>query len=739
MSADGQATSRRPAFLFAATIFLSAFLLFQIEPIAGKKVLPWFGGGATVWITTLVFFQFALLAGYGYAHFIALRLAPRAQGFVHIGLLLLSIAALPVILNERWTTGLGGDPALRLLLVLTLTVGPPFLLLSTTGPLVQHWFAQRFPHRSPYPLYALSNIGSLLALLSYPVFFERYLGLRAQSWLWAGAYLLFVSSCALIALRTARSGVPESHEATGTSLAGLELAEGDGETEAETEASTDLQHGDPVTPGRVVLWIALPACASALLLAVTNQLTQDVAGVPLLWVLPLAVYLVTFILCFSDDRTYDPLLYTAALIPAGVGAVYVLTNQGFEILYQTALYLLVLFLACMSLHGETSLIRPHTRHLTAFYLMVSLGGALGGVFVALVAPLLFAGYWEYHIAILATPLLVLLARFRALYLRLSLPALLGGTAVAALLLMPAGGRLPLLGVNVGGLAYYLTADYIHLQESAIRIERDFYGVVRVFRGYPQLGDPVANVMQHGRINHGFQFVDEELRAKRTGYYGPNTAVGMAMEKNPNRGKRPLTVGITGLGAGMIAAYAERGDDWSFYEISPLVVDLAEKQFTYLADARARGVTTQLFTGDARTVLESQLPRAEAKQFDVLVLDAFTSDAVPVHLLTREALAIYRQHLRPDGMLLINISNAYLDISPVVRGLGEDGGFEAHWTLDDRGPQGRLASIWVVLTNNRAFLDNPEVRKTFAPWPDDARPPVLWTDDYSNLYRLIKLY
>ncbi len=723
MSADGQTATRRPTLLFAATIFLSAFLLFQIEPITGKKVLPWFGGGSTVWITTLVFFQFALLAGYGYSHLIALRLSPRAQGLVHIGLLTLSLAALPVVLSERWAAVGEGSPALQLLRMLTVTVGPPFLLLSTTGPLVQHWFAQRFPNRSPYPLYALSNIGSLLALLSYPVVFERYLGLRAQSWLWAIGYLSFVGCCALIALRTSRSPAPETHEASGTGLMGLEV--GEGETGASAAVSIEAQHGDPVTPGRVALWIALPACASALLLAVTNQLTQDVSGVPLLWVLPLAVYLVTFILCFSDDRTYDPMLYTVALIPAGIGAIFVLTNQGFEILWQTALYLLVLFLACMSLHGETSLVRPHTRHLTAFYLMVSLGGALGGVFVALVAPVVFVGYWEYHLAIFVTPVLVLFARLRAEYAQRSLPVLLGGIVIAGLLLMP--------------LAYYLSRDIRSQQESNIRVERDFYGVVRVFLGYPQLGDPVANVMQHGRINHGFQFVDAPLRAKRTGYYGPNTAVGMAMERNPHRGERPLTVGITGLGVGMIAAYAEPGDDWTFYEISPLVVDLAEKQFTYLADARARGASTQLFTGDARTMLERQLPRDDAKKFDVLVMDAFTSDAVPVHLLTREAMNIYLQHLRPDGMLLVNISNAYLDLSPVVRGLGEEGGLEAHWTLDERGPDGRLASIWVVITNNRAFLDNPDVRKAFAPWPEDARPVVRWTDDYSNLYGLIKLY
>jgi len=686
------------AALFAATIFLSAFLLFQVQPIAGKLLLPWFGGGSTVWITTLMFFQVTLLLGYAYSHFVALRLGARAQGILHAALVLIAVVSLPILPNPALRPTTEENPALRLFIVLALTVGPSYLLLSTTGPLLQHWFARRFPTRSPYPLYALSNVGSLLALLGYPPVIERFFGLHAQAWGFSVGYVVFalaVASLALVGARAAGRGTDLAHDAL----------------EAMPRESLGLL--------RMLLWILLPAVASALLLAVTNNLTEDVAGLPLLWVLPLAVYLVTFILCFSSERMYEPNLYTVTLVLACFAGWYALRELAITV--QVPLYLLVLFLVCMSLHGETARMRPSPRHLTLFYFLVSVGGALGGIFGALVAPVIFKGYWEYHTAIFLAPLLVLISRLYEE--RHQRPTMV--LAAAAV------GGIALIGV----FGFYLQQDAQKLYINALELRRNFYGIVRV---YDTKGQPARHDMQHGRILHGFQYQDEPLRSAHTGYYGPFTAVGLSLDNNPLRKARPLKVGVIGLGAGMLGSYVHKGDDWTFYEINPLVTEVAESQFSYMKDARARGGTVRVIHGDARNVLEEQLKNGGSQQYDVLVLDAFTSDAIPVHLLTRESVQDYWQHLRPEGILIVHISNAFVDLSPVVRGFAADSGHEAHWTTGSGAETGGLQSYWVAVTNNRAFLDSPDVAKNVAPWPEGAREPVLWTDDYSNLYSLLTL-
>ncbi|MDA0301357.1 MAG: ferrichrome ABC transporter permease, partial [Chloroflexi bacterium] len=374
--------------VYAATTFLSAFLLFQVQPLIGKAILPWFGGGSAVWTTTMLFFQMALLAGYAYAHFVSSRLSLRRQGTLHIVLLAIAALTIPIIPDAMWKPEDGGDPTLRVLIVLALTVGAPYTLLSATAPLVQRWFTHDHPGVSPYRLYSLSNIGSLLALLTYPILFERFLGLQTQAWLWSVSYVVFAVTCSYLAWRVARRARPD------------ETAED--VTEAGGTAA--------VTPANVALWLALPACASVVLLATTNQLTQDVASIPLLWVLPLALYLLTFILCFGDDRTYQP-LRDVPLLAAGLGVgAFVLGAITMALLWQILLYAGSLFIACFALHGELVRLRPASRHLTAFYLMVSVGGALGGLLVAIAAPALFTGYWEYHLALVATGALVAIAR-----------------------------------------------------------------------------------------------------------------------------------------------------------------------------------------------------------------------------------------------------------------------------------------------------------------------------------------
>jgi hypothetical protein len=686
------------AALFAATIFLSAFLLFEVQPIAGKMVLPWFGGGSTVWITTLMFFQVTLLVGYAYSHFVALRLGPRAQGLVHAGLVLAALLSLPILPSASWKPTSEDQPALRLVLLLAVTVGPTYLLLSTTGPLLQHWFARRFPTRSPYPLYALSNVGSLLALLSYPPVIERFLGLHAQAWSFSGGYAVFAAACCALALVGARAAASRAS--------------------AMREVST-ARPAEQLGGARLALWVLLPACASALLLAVTNNLTEDVGGLPLLWVLPLAVYLVTFILCFSSEKMYEPNLYTVTLGLACFGGWYAL--RELPITLQAPLYLLVLFLVCMSLHGETALLRPSPRHLTLFYFLVSVGGALGGLFAALAAPVLFKGFWEYHVALFVAPVLVLLSRLREERSRRSMFTLASVGAISAVL--------------VATLGVALWRDTQKLYANALVLDRSFYGVVRV---YDTKGEPPRHDMQHGRILHGFQYQLESLRSEPSGYYGPYTAAGLALLEDPHRGERPLKVGVIGLGAGMLGAYVRPGDDWTFYEINPQVVEVAEHEFSYLGDARQRGGSVRVVLGDARTGLERELAGAGSQQYDVLILDAFTSDAIPVHLLTREAVRTYWQHLRADGVLAVHISNAFVDLSPVVRGFAADSGYEARLTTGSGATVGALQSYWVAVTSNRAFLDAPEVAGHLAPWPEGGRAPVVWTDDYSNLYSLLTL-
>ena len=706
--------------LYAATTFLSAFLLFEVQPLIGKSILPWFGGGSAVWTATMLFFQVALLGGYGYAHFISSRLALRHQGYLHIGLLaatvLAVLAARGIIPDPAWKPEGGGDPTLRVLLVLALTVGAPYTVLSATAPLIQRWFTHDQPGVSPYRLYSLSNTGSLLALLTYPILFERFLGLRLQAWVWSAGYLAFALCCAWVAWRVARRA---RHDEV-----------------APDEAPTAEGGTAAVTPANVALWLALPACASVVLLATTNQLTQDVASIPLLWVMPLALYLLTFIVCFGDDRAYRP-LHDVPLLAIGLGVgAWLLGAVTVALLWQILLYGGTLFIACFALHGELVRLRPPSRHLTAFYLMVSVGGALGGVFVAIAAPALFTGYWEYHLGLVATAALVALARGLDAYRASARPEDRAAARARALLI---GGGIAALAGTLA-LAVVLMRDARGPHREALQQTRNFYGTVRVFEFNTDNPSYAQLVMVHGRILHGFQYLAPEKRAAHTGYYGPQSGLGLAMQHHPARGTRPLRVGVIGLGAGMLASYAERGDAYVLYEINDTVIDFAERQFTYLSDARARGATVETHLGDARLVLDRQLEEGGPQRFDVLVLDAFTSDAVPMHLLTQEAFELYRQHLKPDGVLAVNISNRHVDLSPVVRGVGAAAGKDVRWVsgqADDAA--GVLYSVWVLVSANRAFLDAPPVAAALATWPESARAPMIWTDDFSTIYDLLHLY
>lgn len=663
--------------MHAATIFFSSFLLFLVQPLIAKQILPWFGGAASVWATCLVFFQSALLAGYAYAHSTTRLLAPRRQSALHLALLAASLLILPIVPGTRWQPGAESEPALLILGLLIATIGLPYFLLSTTSPLVQVWFWRSSGNPVPYRLFALSNLASLLALLSYPVLVEPFFSLALQAKAWSVAYAAFAALCAVTAWRSTsgsmRAAAPEQEP-----------------------------QSEPPPPSRALLWIVLAAAGSCLLLAVTSHLTQNLASIPFLWVVPLSIYLVTFILCFDHPRWYRRGAYlalVAVLTPAM--AWY---SDSLELRVAAPLYAAGLFVCCMFCHGELARLRPAPRFLTSFYLMISLGGALGALLVAIGAPKLLPGYYELGIV-------------------------LTGCAALLFLRVRSGIRAPLLVLG-SGLVVILTASLAvlnvraHLDDTRISV-RNFYGVVRT-RDYPA---PVPfRVMFHGAINHGGQFLDPAMEMRPASYFGATSGYGRtfaSLDAGPRR------VGVIGLGAGAIAAYARRGDVFRFYEIDPQVVQVAESEFTFLRKSPAR---TDVILGDGRLSLESE----PDQHYDLLAVDAFSGDSIPMHLLTREAMATYVRHLDSEGAIVFQATNRFVDIAPVVARLAAEFGMTAvlvsdsppataHWTSRTRQ---------IIVSANRELLEAEPIRSAAVGLRPDPSMRV-WTDDFYNLLRILE--
>ncbi|MBI5833366.1 MAG: fused MFS/spermidine synthase [Armatimonadetes bacterium] len=694
--------------LYAVTIFLSAFLLFGVQPMLGRYILPWYGGTPAVWTTCMLFFQVCLVGGYFYSHGLISRLSARNQGRVHLAVLIVSLLLLPVTPSVSWKPVVAGDPTLRILLLLASTVGLPYLVLSTTGPLVQGWFARTYPGRSPYRLYSLSNIGSLLALITYPLVTERLLRLNPQTYVWSAGYALFAVLCGTLAVLVSRSA---------------ECAEP--ATESAAAPADDETRPSPVT---ILFWLLLSACGSWLLLATTNQLCQDVAVVPFLWVAPLSLYLISFIICFDKEQWYHRGVYGTLLAVALLLGTYLL-HRGLKvnIVYQIPAYCFVMFVGCMSAHGELVRLRPGARHLTLFYLMVSVGGALSGIAIALLAPRWFSGFYEYQIGLVGGWLLFTAVLARETHLRMAagdLPGKDGFMRVAFL------SACALLGSTVG---YYLYGEVRDDDADVLAQKRNFYGVLRVSE-YDKGKEAAKLSLRHGRILHGFQFEAAKRRAWRTSYYSSGSGAGLALEHFPTQPKR---VGVIGLGTGALAAYAEAGDSFVFYDINPDVVQITSRYFTYVQDAQARGAQVRIDQGDARITMEQQLASGQAQQFDVLLVDAFSGDAVPVHLLTRECIELYWKHLKPDGVLAIHISNRYINLRPVCRALGDSCGRQALLIRNDGDDAtGVVMSDWVLLTNNRWFTADGKVRESTTAC-DNTDKPLVWTDDFSNLYSVLK--
>ncbi len=647
-----------------------------MQPIIAKQILPWFGGSAGVWTTCLVFFQSVLLAGYAYADWTT-RLGPRRQAYLHVALLAVSLACLPIIASSGWKPQGNEEPILRILLLLCATIGLPYFLLSTTTPLLQAWYWRRFQSAVPYRLFALSNFASLLALLGFPLLFEPAFDLRELGWSWSFLYGGFAVLCGAVGLMSA-NGAPERSESA--------------------------HRPTPVALSDQLLWLGLAAMGSIMLLAVTNHITQNISSVPFLWVLPLALYLVTFILAFDHPRWYvRPVFVVALLFLVPTMANYV---PSLDLRVAAPLYLVGLFVTCMFCHGELARSKPDPAHLTRFYLMISLGGALGAVLVAIVAPLVLPGYFELGITLLVLAMIVAL--------RLQRVALWAGIAVAAVTSV----------LVVQGMYGYTQGMRV--------MERDFYGVVRT-ADHPE---PVPyRSMYHGGIMHGGQLLGDSFRNTPADYFGPNSGYGRLFTSLREMDKRrKLSVGVIGLGAGVLGAWMKPGDRLVFYEISPRVIDIARHEFTFLADSAAR---TEVVLGDGRLSLEREPPHG----YDVLGIDAFSGDSIPMHLITREAMALYVKHIKPDGVIVFQATNRYIDLLPVVKRLAAEFGMQAVNVSDspdavDGPAYWYSATDQVIVTRNKKLLDWPRIDDVSQEIDDRPELPT-FTDAHHNLLRILK--
>jgi SAM-dependent methyltransferase len=665
--------------LYPLTVFLSAFLLFLVQPVIAKQILPWFGGSAGVWTTCLFFFQFLLLCGYAYAHWSIRTLRPKLQVVLHIILLLASLASLPILASTAWKPAGNEQPALRILLLLFATVGLPYFMLTTTGPLIQAWYA-RITY-SPYRLFALSNFASLLGLLCYPFLLEPMITAQQQARYWSAGHVLFVVLCALTALYSLRHGRYMG---------------------AVTE--TPLTAERPPTLGRRFTWISLSAMGSFMLLATTNHMTQNIASIPLLWVLPLSLYLLTFILCFEGRGWYQRFVFFGPVLAVLAAMVYVNSDVSLLLDLKVALPVFAagLFTVCMFCHGELATLKPAPRYLTGFYLMISLGGAIGSLLVSVVAPLALPGDFEMQIGIVVCALLVVWQTRNGPFW------------------FPVIATFALAGVTYGVVSHGL--EQIRTYRVMVR---SFYGSLHT----KDIGDPglltARRQLTHGVIQHGEQWLAPEKAGEPISYYGPESGVGLAIASKTQPDRR---IGVIGLGAGTIAAYGLPGDVVKFYDINPQVIDIAHEEFTYISGSKAK---VDIALGDARLVLEREPPQ----HFDILAVDAFSSDAIPVHLLTRQAFEVYLRHLHPEGILAIHVTNRYLNLVPVVKDIADALGLAAVHVEDDA--DGVMASTdWVLVARDATLFESEPLVDNATEIDSDPSRRV-WTDDFNNLFKALK--
>jgi hypothetical protein len=687
---------------FYLTVALSAFLLFLVQPLIAKQILPWFGGSSAVWTTCMLFFQAALLLGYAYADVTPRALGPRNQPRAHIVVAISCLLVLPILAPEALKPIGTEEPITRILALLTVTIGLPYLLLSTTSPLIQSYFARLNPGRDPYRLFALSNAASLLALVAYPSVIEPFIGVRAQALGWSIAFALYVLLLVTLAWRVSRSdtvvsAVPDAGINTATVM--------NAETAQESAETASAQRGIAQ-----LRWIALSAAGSMLLLAVSNHITQNVASVPLLWVLPLTLYLLTFILTFDGKGWYQRRYFAGPFFVLVIAMCALLVDKTyqFDLVVQTSVFCVGLFVVCMMCHGELVLSKPAPEHLTRFYLLISVGGALGALVVSVVAPIFFPTFLE-------TPVALFVAALLFIPVATATHPFLQWLAVA-------------LGIGVIGTgAYYWKLEH----SNSLEVTRNFYGVMKI-KAYDEPGSDNHLVrMVHGAILHGEQYTHEKWRKEPTTYYTPTSGFGRAV--NDQRTLAPqsangIRIGMIGLGVGTVAAYCRDVDKCRIYEINAEVERLARKHFTYLADSPAK---PEIIIGDARLSLE----REASNQFNVLAVDAFSGDSIPMHLITDEAVRVFMKQLSSNGVLAYHVSNRFLNLPPVLAEIAAKENLVGVVVEDPAQANNALhsSSTWVLLAKDAATLKDIEAS---TPLERTSGAP-LWTDDFNNLMSVVK--
>lgn len=684
-------------------IFTSSFLLFLIQPIIAKQIMPWFGGTSAVWTTCVMFFQVILLIGYAYADIVTRLLRPRTLAILHISLVISALAFLPVIPDDVWKPNPESLPISEALLLLVATIGLPYFCLSTTGPLLQTWFVQYFPQYKVYRLFALSNLASLIALLSYPFVIEPYSNSLMQSWWWSAGFILFVLLC------VASSWMCRTRKPIADSVDLNELTNNIAKNSATPISPVDK----PPAKLDYLIWLTLSALGSMLLLAVTNHITHNIASVPFLWLLPLSIYLFTFILCFDGKGWYQQRFYVGPLIifPAVMTWGVYTNTKDIHMSALVAIYAIGLFICCMFYHGELNERKPSARYLARFYLILSLGGALGGFSMSAVVPYVFDNYYELPIILFATSALVLML------LKTYLTANRAAYAVLAL------GVLSSVSTALIGWSYFIEQN-----RDNIVMLRNFYASSRVTE-FESKERGLVRVLRNGTIVHGMQIMSDTKNLTPTAYYGESSGVAYAINSKVNS---PRNVGVIGLGVGTLAAYGNDGDIFRFYEINPHSKKIAENEFSFLKKSAS---TNEIILGDARLMLESELKSKQPNNFDVLVVDAFSSDSIPVHLLTKEAMDIYRQHMKEDGIIAIHVSNLFLNLAPVVEQLAGSIGWKAAY-FRDLPSWPMYSSSWVLVSKDNINLENN------ADWFDKAKPIVripdlkLWTDGHNNLFKIL---
>jgi hypothetical protein len=653
----------------ALAVLLSAFLLFLVQPLTGRLVLPWFGGSAAVWTACLVFFQTGLVLGYGYAALSIRLLSSANQRRLHVALLALSLLALPLLPDAAWKPADGDDALLRLAGLLAATAGAPYLLLAATGPLVQSWLVAA--GRPPWRLFAVSNAASIAALAAYPVAIEPWFTLHLQAMLWSAFYLLAALLVALLAWRT-RGALADARTAA-----------------------------PPPTAAEVVIWMVLAALPTALLVATTEYLTRDVAPVPLLWIPPLALYLLSFVVWFDGRLRFHPLAWMvlAAAAVLAMSHAMTMTRFTFEPLVLVPLFTAGLFAVCLYCHGELARRRPDPRRLGAFYFSLALGGAIGGLAVAIGAPLVLSRHFDLAILLATTALPLAIGA-----LSLERPVATG-IGVACALAALAGG------------AYGVTRMYMFDGDRVVSVQRNFYGTLKVEE--EGIGTPDhRRELMHGAILHGAQFVAPERRRETTEYYRSESAVGRAVATLPDR---PRRIAVVGLGPGTVAAYGRAGDLVVFYEIDPAIIAVAKRDFSFLADSAAE---IEIVPGDARLSLEREAPR----RYDLLVLDAFAGNAPPLHLLTVEAFGLYVRHMVAEGVIAVQVSSKFLELDALVAAAAQAQGWIGELATDG------IISSWVVAARELERLARPPLVEVLTPIDTAGVRP--WTDDFIDVLRAL---